>query len=116
MGADGSNLRRLSSTANGAGQPAWIGPRTLAYGTNESSGSLVEQRLGDPGTLTLADRLGSTPTPALSPDGSRVAAGGTWDAEADLVLMFADGTGRVTLIGDGNVGAVAWRPMPAAPA
>jgi Tol biopolymer transport system component len=107
MDADGSNVRRLTSSTGRARNPAWSpdGSRIVAEAVGSGSDNLWVVSVDD----GAAKPLFSTPSidmqPAWSPDGTRLAIVSDWaayDFVWDIYLINADGSG-FTAVTDLNI-------------
>ena len=107
MDADGSHVRRLTSSTGGAWNPAWSpdGSRIVYETVSNGSNNLWEVPV-DGGTATpMFSTPGVDMQPAWSPDGTRLAVVSDWfayDSVWDIFLINADGTG-FSAVTDGNI-------------
>ncbi|MDQ3346425.1 MAG: hypothetical protein M3545_00500 [Acidobacteriota bacterium] len=112
MGADGSNVVRLTQGVGFFGQPAWSqNGRSIAFDCQIDAGDQDICAIQVDGTGLV--RLTSDPAwdsgPAFSPDGSKIAfARSTFFENTRIAVMNADGTGLTQMGPDGF--QPAWSP------
>lgn len=75
---------------------------------------VVNSAAGDATRMKIPGTSGRDHSPTWSPDGTKIAFGGYWDALGDIYVMNADGSGIVRLTTSGKAGSPDWLPGTAA--
>ncbi len=99
MGADGSDVHRLTNAAGGDALPAWSpdGSR-IAFASDRTGTSQIYVMNADGSDQRqLTDRPAGASSPSWSPDGARIAFDSGRVALYDIYVMNADGTGMTNL-------------------
>ncbi len=92
---DGANATLITKDASLVSSPSWIpGTRRLLYASWKSGGPFIlKQDLTTGSRDVLSSQPGSNHSPAVSPDGKRVAMILSKDGNPELYVMAIDGTG-----------------------
>jgi len=112
MGADGSNITRLTYDSPGTERgemstdlsPAWSpdGDRIAFISNREGRWSLYIMNADGSSPVLLEAGVALDSAPAWSPDGGRIAFVSSRDGLANIYVMNADGSSRVRLTGNGE--------------
>jgi acylaminoacyl-peptidase len=123
--AEGGTPRQLTKGENGFGSPAWLDNDTvLAVGNDVENADLdpIESEiyaieLSDLSRRALTTRDGPDQSPAVAPNGRRIAYLGYDDElkayqQTDVYVMNADGSSSRNLTAeyDRSIGSIAWKP------
>ena len=113
MGADGTNVRRLTNNRANDRDPAWSpdGMRLAFYSDREGDTDIYVMGADGSGPRNLTNHPANEYHPTWSPDGMRLAFASDRDGSTEIYAMNNDGSNVQRLTGPGaHSGSPAWSP------
>src|SRR5215204_1250161 len=96
--ADGSDVRRLTTTPGDDGEPVWSSTGRIAFTSSRDGNDEIYSMNADGSDVKrLTNNTAADGLPAWSPNGSRIAFTSNRDGNLEIYVMNADGTNQTRL-------------------
>src|SRR5215210_4443936 len=93
--ANGSDIRRLTTSAGDDGEPVWSSTGRIAFTSSRDGNDEIYSMNADGSDVKrLANNTVVDGAPAWSPNGTRIAFASQRDGNLEIYVMNADGTGQ----------------------